>query len=95
MRDGPFATEGRHKCWQCEKVFDADKLLGIEDLTQRIEPGQPFPSGECPECGFLCYPIKTRRRRIEPPSVPTSFVPPSSPEREKEWQHGMTTPFSS
>ena len=27
----------------------------IPDLMQRIEPGGTVPSGECPQCGALCY----------------------------------------
>jgi hypothetical protein len=30
---------------------------GIPDLDQRIEPGGTVPSGECPHCGALCYPV--------------------------------------
>jgi hypothetical protein len=57
MKDGPFATEGNHECDNCGLVIPADKLLGIADLSQRVEAGNPIPSGECPHCGALCYPV--------------------------------------
>jgi hypothetical protein len=60
MREGPFADTGEHECDNCGKVWPADKLGGIEDLTQRIEPGGVVPSGECPECGALCYPVEKK-----------------------------------
>jgi len=34
----------------------------IPDLCQRIEPGGEVPSGECPECGALCYAVPKKKR---------------------------------
>jgi len=28
----------------------------IHDIWERVEPGEVMPSGECPDCGALCYP---------------------------------------
>jgi hypothetical protein len=57
MTTAKFATEGRHKCGNCQKVWTAKRLKDIQDLEQRIEAGGMVPSGECPECGALCYPV--------------------------------------
>jgi hypothetical protein len=63
MKTPAFATEGRHRCQNCQKAWDADELLDIEDLGQRIDAGEPVPSGECPECGALCQPVKPAKKR--------------------------------
>jgi len=31
------------------------KLGDIPDLNERLDEGSVVPSGECPECGALCY----------------------------------------
>jgi len=53
-----LATEGLHRCANCNGVFGAEELKDIKDIFQRIEPGGVVPSGECPKCGALCYPTK-------------------------------------
>lgn len=30
-------------------------LMPIRDMHERVTPGAPMPSGECPTCGGLCY----------------------------------------
>ena len=46
-----------HTCDNCGKVYDdTDDLNTAENLNMRLEPGSIVPSGECPECGALCYP---------------------------------------
>jgi hypothetical protein len=60
---GPFVVDGNHECDNCKKVHPAKKLKAIPDLFERVEPGCPLPSGECPDCGALCYPIK---RKVSP-----------------------------
>lgn len=30
----------------------------ITDLIQRVAPGEPFPAGQCPECGALMHPME-------------------------------------
>ena len=54
--------ESLHECDNCQEVFKAPKLHGIEDLTMRLEAGGVVPSGGCPECGALCYPIEERKK---------------------------------
>ncbi len=34
---------------------DHDQLAPIRDIYQRVEPGEPMPAGECPECGALVH----------------------------------------
>jgi hypothetical protein len=50
------------ECGNCGKVSDESELThpfpDIPDLTQRIEPGEPVPFGECPECGALVHAIR-------------------------------------
>lgn len=47
-----------HQCQNCGQYFDLSQLLLIRDLTQRVDPGEPMPSGECPngDCRALCQP---------------------------------------
>ena len=58
MKNQKLATNGQHECDNCYSVFSASKLKDIQDLEQRLNPGGEVPSGECPKCGALCYPIK-------------------------------------
>jgi hypothetical protein len=42
-------------CQNCDfATEDGGDLLPIQDLHMRVEPGEPIPAGECPECGALC-----------------------------------------
>jgi len=44
-------------CQNCD-WSGPDSLLGeIVDLHERVAPGEPMPSGECPECRCLCQPL--------------------------------------
>jgi hypothetical protein len=58
----PLATDGRHRCDNCNWEGGAEELKPIRDLASRLDPGGVVPSGECPECGALAYPIKARKR---------------------------------
>ena len=49
----------RHRCDNCGNVCIGEHLGTIDDMFERIEPGGTVPSGECPECGALCYPFGT------------------------------------
>jgi hypothetical protein len=51
----PLEDQG-HKCQNCGKLWEQDDLKEIEHLGQRVSPGEPMPSGECPDCGALCQP---------------------------------------
>ncbi len=46
-----------HKCDNCMGEFYDPQLNPIQDYGQRVEPGGVVPSGECPNCGALCYPL--------------------------------------
>jgi hypothetical protein len=45
-------------CGNCDWKGQPDiELTEIPDLNQRLEPGSTVPSGECPKCAALCYPL--------------------------------------
>ena len=48
----------KNQCGDCEKVWEDAELAEIHNLTQRMEPGDTYPSGECPDCGALCTPYE-------------------------------------
>lgn len=57
-----IVDDGRkHECQNCGWVGDYNELgatfPAIIDLVDRIVPGEPVPSGECPrdDCGGLCH----------------------------------------
>jgi hypothetical protein len=46
-------------CQNCRKPFadhDLDEIT--HGIWERVSPGEIMPSGECPNCGALCHPIK-------------------------------------
>jgi hypothetical protein len=44
------------ECQNCGKRWTEDELLlPIPHLEERVSPGEPMPSGECPECRALCH----------------------------------------
>lgn len=46
----------RYDCQNCEAQYEnADDLLPIKDVMQRVAPGEFMPAGECPECGAVCH----------------------------------------
>lgn len=46
-----------HRCDNCGKLHSSEMLvLPVKHLHQRVEPGGVMPSGECADCGCLCYP---------------------------------------
>ena len=48
------AYRARYECQDCGKPFwDAGALEEIDDLHQRVAPGEPMPAGQCPACGAL------------------------------------------
>lgn len=54
-----LSTNGKcitHVCGNCDKSFnDIPGLSQVHYLAERLTPGNEVPSGECPECGALCY----------------------------------------
>lgn len=65
-------TELRHVCQKCQRTFPKDDgrltTTGIRNLCERVMPGDPMPSGECPLCHGL-----THLEMVERP--PTSVEP--------------------
>ncbi len=60
-----MATEERSYCQDCFKEYDAKEIILLErvgHLYERVAPGEPFPSGECPECGALTQLISVREQ---------------------------------
>lgn len=47
----------RYRCEDCERfeTDNIDHLAEIDDLRQRVSPGEVMPAGECPECGSLIH----------------------------------------
>ncbi len=51
-----IVAESQHVCQNCGSTFPAEtELPGPQALEQRVSPGEPVPSGECPKCGALCH----------------------------------------
>ena len=48
----------RSKCQNCGRIWKDSELHDIDRLHERVSPGEPMPSGECPvpDCGALCQP---------------------------------------
>lgn len=47
-----------NECQNCSKLWEGDELEPIQNIGQRVEAGEPMPSGECPDCGALCQPLE-------------------------------------
>lgn len=45
-----------HECDNCSALWEEGDLKPAADLSERVDPGGVMPSGECPDCGALCYP---------------------------------------
>ena len=45
------------RCGSCAKAHTAETLIEIENYSTRVTPKGPVPSGQCPGCGALAYPI--------------------------------------
>jgi hypothetical protein len=58
MKAEVLAIDGKHTCDNCGATFECDQLEAIESFFERVEPGGLVPSGECPDCGALCYPAE-------------------------------------
>lgn len=48
----------RCQCQNCEWEGDEADTNPVEDIFERVSPGEPMPSGECPKCGALCQPCE-------------------------------------
>lgn len=56
-RLGSRTAAGSNKCDNCDWVGPTTDLNEIQDYFQRVDEGGEVPSGECPECGALAYPV--------------------------------------
>lgn len=55
----------KSKCNNCGwKGNPKIELEDIPDLNQRLDAGSIVPSGECPKCLCLCYPIKPKPKHV-------------------------------
>jgi hypothetical protein len=47
-------------CQNCSTLYREDELDAIDDVLERIAPGETMPWGQCPdsECRAVCYPIE-------------------------------------
>ena len=71
----------RHRCPNCGRIHATSALVEIKHIFQRVAPGEPMPSGECPDCGALCQVIRKpaapreerlmRRPRSRPTAAPS------------------------
>jgi len=46
-----------HQCDNCRSFSAEHELNEIKRLSERVHPGSTMPSGECPGCGSVCYPV--------------------------------------
>lgn len=54
-----------HKCDNCGVIYEAETdLVEIRHFWERVTPGNTMPSGECPECGALCYPVEAENSHV-------------------------------
>lgn len=49
------ADQDLYVCQNCHWEGPHEQLGDIKHYHQRVEPGEPEPDGECPECGALCH----------------------------------------
>lgn len=76
-----------HQCQNCDAIHPECALAPIQDLGQRVEPGEPMPSGECPDCGALCQPVSPPA--TEPTEQGLQYVMPGC-ERKRDRIAGQT-----
>ena len=46
-------------CQNCCTLYREDELDAIDDVLERVAPGETMPWGQCPDlaCGAVCYPV--------------------------------------
>ncbi len=49
------------ECGNCDWRGDVSECNEIHKLLDRVETGEEFPAGECPECGALTYLVRQAR----------------------------------
>ena len=68
-------------CDNCKKEWKREMLCEAKDYFQRVEPGGMVPSGECPACGALCYPIEKIPKRVKEWFQEAAWIYPNEDER--------------
>lgn len=54
--DFEFQSEcGFSVCDDCRRPWYPMELIGVDTIAERVDTTGPMPSGECPNCGALCY----------------------------------------
>ena len=48
-----IADDPSCRCQNCGAVWAESQLKPIEDVLERVSPGETMPPGECPSCGAL------------------------------------------
>ena len=48
----------RFQCENCRKLWMEAQLKPVKDVTERVDPGEVMPAGECPDCGAVCHECK-------------------------------------
>lgn len=56
----------RHRCDNCEWEGGNDDVHPICDLWERLTAGGVVPSGQCPECQALVYPVEKPKPKPKP-----------------------------
>ncbi len=78
-----------HMCKECgSQVANAHLRRSISKLEQRLVPGHPAPSGECPDCGGLCVPAWSTLPNLAPLTRWEETLRSSSPVEGplKDWE---------
>ena len=47
--------ELKYECQGCSATWDLEDLNEIEDIHQRVSPGDLMPYGQCPICGVVVH----------------------------------------
>jgi len=47
--------EERTECQNCNWMGERKDCDPIDDILERVAPGEPMPAGQCPKCGALCH----------------------------------------
>jgi hypothetical protein len=68
-------------CDNCGRQYMREMLCEVKDYFQRVDPGGVVPSGECPACGSLCYPIETIPKRVREWFRVSAWIYPKGEER--------------
>lgn len=42
-----------YQCDECHWTGELDDVAAIDDVEERVAPGELHPAGQCPECGAL------------------------------------------